>query len=206
MLINFSELCEKYSFIPSGIIHIGAHLLEERDSYLAKDVKNIIWIEANPKVYSDISSMSISESEIIFNYAISDKDNDVLDLYVTNNTQSSSILELGVHKTHHPDIHVTEVLKAESKRIDTLISENNISPENYNFVNLDIQGAELLAIKGFGEILNNIKYIYTEVNTASVYKDCALVGELDEYLSRYGFSRVETKMTPFEWGDAFYIK
>ena len=60
--------------------------------------------------------------------------------------------------------------------------------------------------KGFGEILNNIKYIYTEVNTASVYKDCALVGELDEYLSRYGFSRVETKMTPFEWGDAFYIK
>ena len=49
-------------------------------------------------------------------------------------------------------------------------------------------------------------YIYTEINTNTLYKDCALVSEIDEYLSKYGFIRVETSMTPFEWGDALYIK
>jgi hypothetical protein len=33
-----------------------------------------------------------------------------------------------------------------------------------------------------------------------------LVSEIDEYLSKYGFKRVETSMTEFEWGDALYIK
>jgi hypothetical protein len=33
-----------------------------------------------------------------------------------------------------------------------------------------------------------------------------LVSEIDEYLFKYGFKRVETLMTEFEWGDALYIK
>ena len=90
--------------------------------------------------------------------------------------------------------------------MNTLLSENNINVNDYDFLNIDIQGAELLALKGFGDLLNNIKYIYTEINTNTLYKDCALVSEIDEYLFKYGFKRVETLMTEFEWGDALYIK
>jgi hypothetical protein len=90
--------------------------------------------------------------------------------------------------------------------MDTLLSENSIDLNNYNFINIDIQGAELLALKSFGKLLDNFKYIYTEINTNNLYKDCALVSEIDEYLSKYGFIRVETSMTEFEWGDALYIK
>ena len=40
-----------------------------------------------------------------------------------------------------------------------------------------------------------------------MYKDCNLVGEIDEYLSQFGFTRVATKMAGNAgWGDAFYIK
>jgi hypothetical protein len=49
--------------------------------------------------------------------------------------------------------------------------------------------------------------IYTEVNTEHVYKDCALIGDIDEYLGRFGFTRVETNMyLNCGWGDAFYIR
>ena len=29
---------------------------------------------------------------------------------------------------------------------------------------------------------------------------------MDDFLNTKGFERVETSITPFEWGDAFYIK
>ena len=205
MLINFNYIVKKYGK-PKGIIHIGAHLMEEREDYISQGLINTIWIEANPKVYKNIDFINDGPySEMVFNYAISDEDNKLYEFNITNNGQSSSILKLDKHKIHHPQIHVSEIINVNSKRMDTLLSENNINIDNYNFLNIDIQGAELLALKGFGDLLNNIKYIYTEINTNTLYKDCALVSEIDEYLSKYGFKRTETSMTEFEWGDALYI-
>jgi len=206
MLITFNEIVNKYG-LPKGIIHIGAHLMEERNDYISKGLYNTIWVEANPKVYSNIEFINNeSSNERVFNFAISDEDNKLYEFNITNNGQSSSILKLDKHKIHHPQIHVSEVINVNSKRMNTLLSENNINVNDYDFLNIDIQGAELLALKGFGDLLNNIKYIYTEINTNTLYKDCALVSEIDEYLFKYGFKRVETLMTEFEWGDALYIK
>ena len=206
MLITFNEIVNKYG-LPKGIIHIGAHLMEERNDYISKGLYNTIWVEANPKVYSNIEFINNESSNVrVFNFAISDEDNKLYEFNITNNGQSSSILKLDKHKIHHPQIHVSEVINVNSKRMNTLLSENNINVNDYDFLNIDIQGAELLALKGFGDLLNNIKYIYTEINTNTLYKDCALVSEIDEYLFKYGFKRVETLMTEFEWGDALYIK
>ena len=116
------------------------------------------------------------------------------------------MLELDLHSKYYPSITVIEKLQVNTKRIDSLINENNIKIENYDFVNLDIQGAELLALKGFGDLLNHVKFIYTEINTNNLYKNCALVNEIDDFLLKYGFNRVETVMTGAEWGDALYIK
>ncbi len=57
-----------------------------------------------------------------------------------------------------------------------------------------------------GDILSKIDYIYTEVNTDYLYKNIALLPELDDYLDKQGFKRVELSMTTFKWGDAFYIR
>jgi len=206
MLIKFREIVNKYG-TPKGIIHIGAHLMEERNDYKSQGLYNTIWVEANPKVYLNIEFVNNEpNNERVFNCAISDEDNKLYEFNITNNGQSSSILKLDKHKIHHPQIHVSEVINVNSKRMETLLLENNINIDNYDFLNIDIQGAELMALKGFGNLLNNIKYIYTEINTNTLYKDCALVSEIDEYLSKYGFKRVETSMTEFEWGDALYIK
>ena len=46
----------------------------------------------------------------------------------------------------------------------------------------------------------------TEVNRVDVYKNCAKVDELDEFLKSFGFIRVETTWDGITWGDALYIK
>jgi FkbM family methyltransferase len=206
MLIKFNDIVNKYGK-PKGVIHIGAHLMEERHDYLSNGLNNTIWIEANPKISLSLHEILGTDSEeLIFNSAISDNDDDVIKFNITNNGQSSSILELGKHKIHHPHIYVSEIIDMKTKRMDSLIKENLINIEKYDFLNIDIQGAELLALKGFGNLLNNIKYIYTEINTEKLYVDCALLSDIDLYLEEFGFIRVETQMTEFEWGDALYIK
>lgn len=204
MLIKFRDIVSRYG-LPNGVIHIGAHKMEEREDYLASNINNIIWVEANPQLVERNQSL-ISDSESIFQYAISDENDQIYDLNLTNNGESSSILDLHLHKIHHPHIHVVETVKVNSKRMDALIQENSIDIKNYNFINLDIQGAELLALKGFGDTLSSVKYIYTEVNTNYLYKDCCLINEIDEFLSDFSFERKETFMTQYEWGDALYIK
>jgi len=200
-MISFSSLVEKYG-VPSGVIHIGAHMREEKSDYISAGINELLWIEANPKVFASSLSQGLSDSELFFNEVIADVDDQLLDFKITNNGQSSSILDLDKHKIYHPHIHVTETVTVTTKRFDTLAKENSIDVSKYNFLNLDIQGAELLALKGFGDLLAGIDYIYTEVNETDIYKDCALIGEIDEYLS--DFKRVETAMTQFKWGDALY--
>jgi hypothetical protein len=78
--------------------------------------------------------------------------------------------------------------------------------DGLDFLNIDLQGAELKALKGMGEVLRQFKWAYLEVNKAELYKGCALVEDIDMYLLGYGFKRVETKWTGADWGDALYVK
>lgn len=203
MLIPFREIVTKYGK-PTGIIHIGAHLAEEKNDYLEYNLDNTIWIEANPYLFETIKVNGL-ENEQFFNFAMTDTDNKLIRLNITNNGQSSSILELEKHKIHHPHIYVSNTVNVFSKRMDTLINENNLDIHKYDFLNIDVQGVELLVLKGFGDYLKKIRYIYTEVNTDYLYKDCALISEIDSYLKEFDFVRVETNMTNFSWGDALYV-
>jgi hypothetical protein len=77
----------------------------------------------------------------------------------------------------------------------------------YDFMNIDIQGAELLMLKGASEILPHIKCIYIEVNNKELYRGCAMINEIDDYLETRNFLRVKTKWYGNTgWGDAIYIK
>ena len=71
---------------------------------------------------------------------------------------------------------------------------------------MDIQGSELPALKGMGRLLERFDYLYLEVNTEQVYQGCASLEAIDQYVERFGFLRIETKMTPYGWGDAFYMR
>jgi hypothetical protein len=90
-------------------------------------------------------------------------------------------------------------IKQKTQRLDNFFEENKIEFK-FNFINLDIQGAELKALKSMEKYLDKVNYIYTEVNIKHLYKNCALMNEIDDYLSKFGFKRVETNMTRMGWG------
>ena len=206
MLIKLHELVKKYNLKIKGVLHIGAHMCEEYADYKRQGMTDntIIWVEGNPDIANKLKHLY--KKRIVFNSVVSDQDNQEVEFNVANNGQSSSIFELGTHKQHHPHVRFTKKLKLKTKTVKTLYKENNIRDDFANFLNIDIQGAELLALKGMGDLLNHFDYLYLEVNEEPLYQDCALIGEIDEYVKQYGFKRVETKMTRFKWGDAYYQK
>jgi FkbM family methyltransferase len=137
---------------------------------------------------------------------ISDNDGKEYDFIITNNNQSSSILELDEHLIEHPGIHETKRYKKSTITVETLLKNFNIDITEFEFVNIDIQGAELLALKGMKKILRFAKYLYLEVNIKHLYENCPLIDDLDSFLFDYGFERKETSITIYGWGDALYVK
>ena len=144
--------------------------------------------------------------ENIIHAVVSDKKGEKIKFNIANNGESSSILELGTHKKEHQTIHYTETRKYRTKTLENIIEDNSINMDEVNFLNLDIQGVELRALKGMKDNLKKIDYIYSEVNEKELYIGCDLIGSLDEYLKEFGFKRAETSMTRHGWGDALYIK
>ena len=212
MYVSLKEIIKKYNINIRGIIHLGGCKGEELFSYFKNDVSNVILVEANPELikflkikkffYNTFTKMNIK----IENFAATDNDGDILNLNVTNNIQSSSILKLYKHSTLHPEVKVVKEIKVKSLTINTLFNRD-YDIQNYNFMNLDIQGAELLALKGSDKILKNLNAIYTEINYDEIYKDCALIEELDDYLKIFNFKRVFTTTPESEyWGDALYLR
>jgi len=80
------------------------------------------------------------------------------------------------------------------------------NPQRYNMINIDVEGYTLEVFKGAESIIETMDYIMAEVNNAELYRGCVLVDELDTFLSRFGFSRVEVDWVGKTWGDALYIK
>ena len=74
--------------------------------------------------------------------------------------------------------------------VDDWICRLGVDPAGYNFVNLDIQGYELQALRGMTSQLRYADYVYTEVNFRDVYAGCARMAEVDDFLAGYGLRRV----------------
>jgi FkbM family methyltransferase len=207
MLIDFRKLFPKYNIKPKGVLHVGANVGEEAPVYDELGIKRVTWIEANAAIYAQLlKNIERFEDHSALCYCIGDEHDKPVNFHVSNNgSQSSSILDLGTHKIAHPEVHFTHDIPMVMKRIDVLFGDN--FDKSTDFLNIDLQGAELKALRGMGDLLHQFKWAYLEVNKAELYKGCALVEDIDLYMLGFGFKRVETMWCGnTNWGDALYIK
>ena len=207
MMIPLDQLIERHNLKITGVLHCGANEGQEREVYNQLIDGEIIWIEAIKEVFEKLKeNIEPYQKQTAIYACLSNQDDTSIVFNISNNeSQSSSMLNLKYHEIIHPEVHYVDHVVMKTRRLDTLfhLLERNIS--KLNFLNLDLQGAELLALQGAGKLLNQFDYILTEVNQKEVYENCALVSELDEFLKDY--TRVETgTWVGDSWTDALYIK
>ncbi len=211
MLLDFDKLIKKYNLKITGILHIGGHYGQEFKIYEKNGIKDIIFFEPVPSTF-DILKKNLEGKAILVNVALGNENKKVeMNIETFNLGQSNSILSPELHLIQYPDIRFNDKIEVEMIRLDDFISNLysdifSVNSLKYNFINIDVQGYELEVFKGGKKTLENIHYIMTEVNRDEVYVNCAKIGDLDKYLGKYDFRRVETTWDGHTWGDAFYVK
>ncbi len=204
MLISFTNLFDKYRMNIKGIVHIGAHYGEEIQEYVDNGIQKITVFEPLSRNFDVLTKRMQNVNADIQGHqvALGSKKGTATMFLSSNEAQSSSILKPKQHLELHPDVSFDGTEEVEVSLLDDYdIGESN-------FINIDVQGYELEVFKGGTKTLEKVDYIYCEVNRGEVYEGNAMVEDLDEFLSTYGFERVETKWpeTYYTWGDALYIK
>jgi FkbM family methyltransferase len=208
MLIDFKELFPRHNITPSGVLHIGASEGQETEAYVSQGVTDIVYIEALPNVFQDLINhvKKFNGKFTCINACISNKDDEEVFFNVANNGgQSSSMLEFGTHSKEHPTVKFTHRLRLKTSRVDTLFKKHELG-DHYDFLNIDLQGSELMALQSMGSMLSNFKWLYLEVNKKELYEGCPLVQDIDNYILGFGFVGVEEKYTSHFWGDKLFIK
>tara|TARA_B100001093_G_C26486116_1_gene867015 strand:- start:158 stop:778 length:621 start_codon:yes stop_codon:yes gene_type:complete len=204
MLISFKDLVKKYDLKIKGIIHVGGHHGEELEDYIDEGIQNIILFEPLSDCFDVIGYKCQNLNANIEGHQVAlGSERGIAKMYVSDNEkQSSSILKPKVHLTHHPHVKFPETEDVEVHLLDDYLP--NI--KDYNFINMDVQGFELEVLKGGTKVLEQVNYVYCEVNRDEVYENNAYVEEIDEFLAAYDMKRVETDWAGDIWGDALYIK
>lgn len=201
MLIDFNDI-QKYGIIPKGVIHVGMHKAEEYPIYKKSGVETMLFIEANKQLVHEYAPND--NNCYIVHAAVSDIEEDI-EFNITNNGESSSILELADHAVIYPHITYVDKLKMTTTTLSTIIEKVGLDYELFNILNLDIQGVELKAMKGLKK-WDHIHAVFTEVNYREMYKGCSLIEDIDIFLKNLGFDKVNEVDTGCGWGDALYVK
>lgn len=206
MLLDLKKLITDLNISVEGVIQAGAHYGQEQSVYdeLLIPPCNRYYFEPQPKVY-EVLVKNIAGRGHTFNFALGNTTGKVK-MYVENDnqSQSSSLLEPGLHAIQYPHIRFTETIDVDLFRLDDVFPSSKL---NCNWLySLDCQGFELEVLKGSQKILPFVQALLCEVNIAEVYKGCAMLDEIDSFLLNFGLKRVALNLEGVSWGDAFYIK
>lgn len=209
-LPDLPHLFWRHRIYPNAIVHIGANVGEERDNYSKYCDGEVTWIEATPKIYNRlVENIAKYPKQRALLACISDTDGEERSFHVAGNGgQSSSLLPLGSHRHQHPDVKFIGDIPVVTTRVDSLFARELITLPYHCYGAIDIQGAELLALRSIGTLLPRFDWLYCEVNRGETYVGCALVDELDAYLAFHGFERRETWWwkPDSSWGDAIFCR
>ncbi len=202
MLISFRNMVKKYNMDVKGIIHIGAHLGQEIEDYIGMGIQNIMLFEPLSETFELLTEKASKMNANIEGYNVAlGSESGKATMYVSDHNRiSSSILKPKIHLEHHPNVAFPG---KEDVEVDIL---DNYDCHDYNFINMDVQGYELEVLKGGAKILEQVDYVYCEVNRAEVYENNAMIYEIDEFLEGFDMVRKETDWGGQIWGDALYVR
>lgn len=214
--------------VPLKLVDVGAGILNNsRPPYyrmIEAGAAHVIGFEPNPAEIERLEERKgTNPLESYLPYAIGDGNEHTLNLCVVPGMSSLLVPNLGVLGHFHGFplwAHVLSTLPVQTKRLDDVPEV-----EGADFLQIDIQGAELMALQHAEELLQDVVVVQSEVEFLPMYINQPLFSEVEQYMRSQGFvlhrftplaTRVIAPMmlnnSPYSemsqviWSDAIFIK
>ena len=217
MLVDISD----YKF--KGVFHIGAHHGGEVKGYFEdNEADRVVLFDPQRECYDKLIEQFGDDDRVVIEQLALGSSTESREMYVetANDGQSSSLLQPKFHLEMYPRIVFNEVIEVDVDTLDNYVQRKNIDLEDFDMINIDVQGFELEVFSGAIETLKSIDYILTEVNFVEMYHGCPPFDLLNEFLESQGFKVIDgykvthpVKGDPIlnpspekipVWGDVFY--
>ena len=198
--------------MPKTLIQIGASGGQEVDEFVEMGITDALFIEPLDLPFS-ILNAKVSPIPNYFAFkALAHSVNGIeVEFHISSNGgMSSSVLQPAKHLNMYPEVSFPEKIKLTGFRLDSMIAHLNANKQiRFNAADLlflDVQGAEIIVLQGAGEVLQNAKYVWTEVGTGDGYSGGASYMDVINFLAAYNFQLVYHECALGGFGDALFVK
>ena len=178
---------------PFTIVDVGAQMLSsEKHAYeplCRPDIPHrIVGFEPLADRVQEREASEGGSSLTLLPYAIGDGGSQRL--YVNNDDATSSIYPLNrplnAQFEHLHTLRTVQTLAVATRRLDDVLDEHPV-----DFLKLDIQGGELLALRAAEQVLTRTAVIHCEVEFVQLYRGQDLFPDVQTFLNARGFSLID---------------
>lgn len=191
MLVGVAAAIEHEDVIRSieigSLIDIGANI--GQFSLLTRNLHpkaNIFAFEPLSAAHEKYARLFKNDDKVsIFRIAAGEEKSSV-DMNVSGRADSSSILDISsLQNEVFPGTARVSVENVNVSRVDDVLAEHHIPGPIV--IKLDVQGFELVALRGSINLLAGASHVYAEISFFELYKDQVIASELIAWLSGRGF-------------------
>lgn len=164
--------------------------------------RNFGLFERNARDHDGIvlNKFALSDSIGFFDFFESEEDNATAEWDRGN--KSSSLLPPKEHLTVFNFINFKTPVKIQTDTLSHYCQLNQV--EKIDFIHMDVQGAELMVLRGAKEMLKNVGLIFLEVANVEFYKGQPFSKDIERYMESFGFERILNTMVT-DLGEHLYV-
>ena len=198
---------------PASVIHVGAHEGQEVAAYLAAGARSVVLVEANPEHVATLRARFSGTPgvRVVGCAAGAEPGSATLRLHTSRSgdTQSASLLELA-ELGEVGTVHTQGAVEVPVRTLDDIAAGAPC-----DLLVVDVQGAELLALRGATDLLMRVKAVVCEIELRPLYVGAPAEAAITELLGAAGLERADalhyelttaTGARRLAWCDALFVR
>jgi len=192
--MGMQKLLEDLAVEPRGVVYAGAHHGEHLPELLACGFSRLLLVEPNPGSFEILAPFESDRVRCV-RAALADRMGPVtyfaapgrLEILNSIFRPNEEHFRAVFARSHAPVAFETHEVPATT--LDALLAEaDRPAPGAYNVLYMNIQGAELAAVRGAQATLDGFDVIACEVDFVARYENGVLYDDLAAYLASRGFT------------------
>lgn len=198
------------------VVHVGAHWGEDAAFYEACGAQTVLWIEADPVTYAELSKVLARRAgpvrHLAENALVSAAAGEELSFYRFKGDGSSSSVHNATEtlKQRFPQAGESgEVLDLTTRTLDEILARHGVDVRaaNRSMLVVDVQGHELSVLQGLGNGLEAFSLCKCEVSRVAMYAGGAMFDDIDAHMKAHGFRLASHRYVQVpRHGDVLYLR